>query len=74
MTYNEFKNLFQTDEEQRFTNLIIPADAFGEELNLIGRKTYELDIGEVVRAKKYADYLLKSVDITEFLEENNYEV
>lgn len=57
MTIKEIDNLFATDNDDRFINLIIPKDKLGEELNLIGKKRMDLSLDEIIRVKKYASLL-----------------
>lgn len=57
LSVKEIDNLFATDSEGRFINLIIPKNSLGKEMNLIGRKMIELNLEEVVRVKKYAGSL-----------------
>lgn len=63
MTYNEYKEIFKKDNNGCFVNLIIPKDFDGKELNLKGKKDNELDIDEIIKLKKYANYLFNKVVI-----------
>lgn len=57
MTVLEVDELFKTDSDGRFLNLILPNDKLGEEINLIGKSRLELPLATVVRIKKYASKL-----------------
>lgn len=54
ITEEAIAELFRTDKDGRFVNLIIPACEERPELNLIGRRQLELSRDEVIRLKIYA--------------------
>lgn len=56
-TREEIDELFSTDEDGRYLNLVLPHDKLGEEVSMIGKKRLELSIDEVVRVKQYANKL-----------------
>ena len=62
MTYNDYKKLFQRDENGCFVNLIIPASNCEEELNLIGKLPKDFSTDEVVRMKKYSEDMFDLID------------
>lgn len=62
MTYNDYKKLFQRDENDCFVNLIIPASNHEEELNLIGKLPKDFSDDEVVRMKKYSADMFDLID------------
>ncbi|MBQ8636752.1 MAG: hypothetical protein IJ423_02005 [Clostridia bacterium] len=57
MTVEEVDKLFEVDDDGKFTNLVLPNDKLGEEIDLIGKRKLDLDIEIIVRIKKYADKL-----------------
>ena len=61
MSRKEFELIFATDEEGKYIDLIIPADELFPEMDLSGKKPLELSIDEVVRIKKYAQELRKTI-------------
>lgn len=62
ISYNEYKRLFEQDEDGSFINLIIPKSVYGEELNLIGKHPRDYTLGEIVRMKKYSAEMFELVD------------
>lgn len=62
MTRSEVKQIFETDAEGRFVNLIIPSLGEFPEIDLTGKKRLELSIDEIVRLKKYAGKLYSSAE------------
>lgn len=62
ITYQEYKKLFQQEEDGSFVNLIIPKSVDGEKLNLIGKHPRDYTLGEIVRMKKYSDEMFELVD------------
>lgn len=62
MTYNDYKKLFQRDENGSFVNLIIPASKNEEELNLIGKLPEDFSADEIIRMKKYSADMFELVD------------
>lgn len=62
ITYQEYKKLFQQEEDGSFVNLIIPKSVDGEELNLIGKHPRDFTLGEIVRMKKYSADMFELVD------------
>ena len=62
MTIKDIDELFLTDEEGRFLNLILPKDKLGEEKDYRGKKRLELNIDEIVRIKIYANMLYEQAN------------
>lgn len=62
MTREEVKKLFETDEDGRFVDLVIPAVGEFEEIDLTGKKRLELTLDEIVRLKTYAGRLYAEVE------------
>lgn len=62
MTRKDFEELFLTDKDGYFVNLVIPAEGDSPELNLIGKNQKDLSLDEVVRLKKYAQQLLEKIN------------
>ena len=62
MTHEEYGDLFATDEDDCFINLIIPAQGNKPELNLIGKKPKEFTVEEVIRMKKYASKMYDMIE------------
>ena len=60
MENEEIKKIFETDEEGRFVNLVIPEFDGMPEINLTGKKKLELTATEVARYKIYARSLKKA--------------
>ena len=61
MTREEYKKLFETDENGCFLNLIIPAEGDLPELNLIGKMPATFTLDEVIRMKKYSSSLFEQI-------------
>lgn len=57
MKIEEIDELFSVDENDRFKKLILPNDKLGPEINLIGKKRFDLDLDIIIRIKKYANKL-----------------
>lgn len=53
ITYQEYKKLFQQEEDGSFVNLIIPKSVDGDELNLIGKHPRDYTLGEIVRVNMH---------------------
>ena len=59
MTENEYKKLFEKDNDDRYIRLIIPSDFVhlflknNKELSLIGKKDSDLTIDEIIILKRY---------------------
>ena len=53
ITQEEFDKLFEKDEKERFTNLIIPAFEDIPEMNLIGKDPKDYTRDEIIRLKVY---------------------
>ena len=62
MTREEVKKIFETDDEGRFVDLVIPAVGEFKEINLTGKKRLELTLDEIVRLKTYAGRLYSEVE------------
>ena len=58
ITEDEYHNLFETDDNDAFVRLIIPANEptndYSTELNLIGKLPQEFTTDEIIRMKKYS--------------------
>ena len=58
ITEDEYHNLFETDDNDAFVRLIIPANEptndYPTELNLIGKLPQEFTTDEIIRMKKYS--------------------
>ena len=59
MTENEYKKLFEKDNDDRYIRLIIPSDFVklflkdNKEINLIGKKDLDLTTDEIIILKRY---------------------
>lgn len=62
ISYQEYRRLFERDDDGSFLNLIIPQSTDGEELNLIGKHPRDYTLGEIVRMKKYSADMFELVD------------
>lgn len=63
ISYKEYKELFEQDDDGSFVNLIIPKSVYGEEeLNLSGKHPRDYTLGEIVRMKKYSADMFELVD------------
>lgn len=54
ITYQEYKKLFQQEEDGSFVNLIIPKSVDGDELNLSGKHPRDYTLGEIVRVNMHS--------------------
>lgn len=62
ITYEEYKKIFEKDENGSFINLIIPAEDNLIELNLIGKLPSDYSLDEIIRMKKYARKMFDRID------------
>ena len=62
MTRSEVKQVFATDDEGRFVNLVIPPQGEFPEIDLTGKKRLELSLDEIIRLKKYAGKLYSTAE------------
>jgi len=60
-TREKFDELFKTDEEDRFVNLIIPSMWGFPQMDLRGKKRLELNVDEVVFLKKYVYWYTEEI-------------
>lgn len=63
-SYNDYKSMFEKDDNEAFTKLIIPASYSSElkkDLNLIGKLPKDYSLDEIVIMKKYAGYVYNHV-------------
>lgn len=62
ITYEEYKKIFEKNDDGSFKNLIIPKDENFDELNLTGKLPESFTVDEVVRMKKYVNKMFNMVD------------
>ena len=62
MNVSDVDELFRTDEDGRFVNLIVPNDKLGSQLDFRGRRQLDMCIEEIVRIKKYAAKLYEEAN------------
>lgn len=70
-TREKFKELYKTDDEDKFINLVIPAMWGFPQMDLRGKKRLELTLDEVVQLKKYASWYNEKISKNENLNTNN---
>lgn len=66
MSLIEYNNIFKTNNDGTFLNLIIPAQEptieYETELNLIGKKSSDFTLDEIIRMKKYSEKLFSKIN------------
>ena len=62
ITYEEYKKIFEKNDDGSFKNLIIPKDETFDELNLTGKLPEDFTTDEVIRMKKYSKKMFDMVD------------
>lgn len=62
ITYEEYKKIFEKNDDGSFKNLIIPKGEIFDELNLTGKLPESFTVDEVIRTKKNANKMFNMVD------------
>lgn len=62
ITYEEYKKIFEKNDDGSFKNLIIPKEENFAELNLMGKSPENFTADEIIRIKKYANKMFNMVD------------
>lgn len=60
-SYNEYKSIFEKNDDDTFIRLIIPANDKYKELNLIGKIPTDFTLDEIIRLKQYSKYVYDHV-------------
>lgn len=64
MTYVDYLQIFEKDENGRYLRLVIPKTDSSDEISLVGKTDSDFTLDEIIKMKKYSSYLFSLVDKT----------